>query len=93
MTDEWVFQLGKNSGLVRVWRRRGERYLDECVVPSFASSCVPVMVWGCVSFDCKMDLVDIRGNLNGPRYVDEILEPHVEPHMDNHALNDHPIFM
>ena len=51
------------------------------------------MVWGCVSFDCKMDLIDIRGNLNGRRYVDEILEPHVEPHMDNHALNDRPIFM
>ena len=92
-SDEFVFQLGKNSGLVRVWRRRGERYLNECVVPSFAFGRVSVMVWGCVSFDCKMDLIDIRGNLNGRRYVDEILEPHVEPHMDNHALNDRPIFM
>ena len=40
-----------------------------------------------------MDLVDIPGNLNGRHYVDEILDPHVEPHMDNHALNDRPIFM
>ena len=38
------------------------------------------MVLDCVSFDCKMDSVDIWGNLNGPRYVDEILEPHMEPH-------------
>ena len=93
LTDECVFHLGKNSGLVRVWRRRGERHLDEWVVPSFASSCVSVMVWGYVTFDCKVDLVDIRGNWNGPRYVDEILEPHVEPHINNHALNDHPIFV
>ena len=66
--------MGKNSGLVRVRRRRGERYLSECVVPSLASGRVSVMVLGCVTFDFKMDLVDIRCNLNGPRYVDEILE-------------------
>ena len=66
--------MGKNSELVRVRRRRGERYLNECVVPSFASGRVSVMVLGCVTFDFKMDLVDIRRNLNGPRYVDETLE-------------------
>ena len=92
-SDECVFQLGKNSGLVRAWRRRGKRYLNECVVPSLASSRVSVMVWACVLFDCKMGLIDIRCNLNGRRYVDEIPEPRVEPHMDNHAPNGHPIFI
>ncbi len=45
-----------------------------------------VMVWGCISWDCKMDLITIRGNLNGPWYQQEILERAVDPHFDNHSL-------
>ena len=51
------------------------------------------MVWGCISWDCKMDLITIRGNLNGPRYQQEILERAVVPHFDNHPLATRPIFM
>jgi hypothetical protein len=27
------------------------------------------MVWGCISDDCKLDLVTIQGNLTGDQYI------------------------
>ena len=44
-----------------------------------------VMVWGCISHDCKLDLVTIQGNLNGDQYIRDVLQP-VVPHFDNHPL-------
>jgi hypothetical protein len=50
-------------------------------------------VWGCFSFDCKLDLYVLDGNLTGQNYRDNVLAPRVGPHFDNHALADRPIFM
>jgi hypothetical protein len=52
-----------------------------------------VTVWGCFSFDCKLDLYILDGNLTGQKYRDNVLAPHVVPHFDNHALADRPMFM
>jgi hypothetical protein len=38
-----------------------------------------VMVWGCISHDCKLDLVTIQGNLSGDQYIRDILQPVVVP--------------
>ncbi|WP_425495306.1 transposase [Paenibacillus tengchongensis] len=46
-----------------------------------------------MSADCRMDLITVRGNLNGPRYQQEIHERAVVPHFDNHPLGTRPIFM
>jgi hypothetical protein len=35
------------------------------------------MVWGCVSYDCKLDLITVRGILNGQIYRQNILEASV----------------
>jgi hypothetical protein len=51
-----------------------------------------VTVWGCFSFDCKLDLYVLDGNLTGQKYRDNVLAPRVVPHFDNHALADRPIF-
>ena len=45
---------------------------------------------GCVSHDCKLDLVS---DINALRYQREILQASVVPHFDNHVLADRPIFM
>ena len=50
-------------------------------------------VWGMVSLNCKSDMVTVNGNLNARRYRDENLAEQVEPHFDDHALADRPIFM
>ena len=78
---------------MRVWRRRNERFNPENIAANRASGRISVNVWGCVSNDCKLDLVDIHGGLTARKYIDDILRPEVEPHIDNHALADRPIFM
>jgi hypothetical protein len=49
-----------------------------------------VMVWGCISHDCKLDLVTIQGNLTGDQYIRDVLQPVIVPHFDNHSLADVP---
>ena len=51
------------------------------------------MVWRCVSRDCRLDLVTIRGNLTGDQYIREVLRPVVVPHFDNHPLATRPEYM
>ena len=51
-----------------------------------------VMVWGCISHDCKLDLVTVQGHLNGLRYQRDILETVVILHFNNHALATRPVF-
>jgi hypothetical protein len=51
------------------------------------------MVWGCISHDCKLDLVTIQGNLTGDQYIINVLQPVVVPHFDNHPLATSPVYM
>ena len=51
-----------------------------------------VMVWGCISHDCKLDLVTIQGNVTGDQFIRNVLEP-VVPHVDNHPLTTRPVYM
>ena len=48
---------------------------------------------GCVSSDCKLDLVHIHGGLTAQKYTDDILRPHAEQRIDNHALANRAVFM
>ena len=41
---------------------------------------------GCISHDCKLDLVTIQGNLTGYLYIRDVLQLVVGPHFDNHPL-------
>jgi transposase len=76
-----------------VWRTQGERQNSACVTRRQAFQGGSVMVWGCISLNCKLPLVDIEGNLNAQRYCAEVLQPQLMPHFDDHALADQPIFM
>jgi hypothetical protein len=51
-----------------------------------------VMVWVCISHDCKLDLVTIQGNLTGDQYIRDVLQPVVVPHFDNHPLATRPVY-
>jgi transposase len=51
------------------------------------------MVWGCISHDCKLDLVTIQGNLTGDQYIRDVIQPVVVPHFDNHSLATKPLYM
>jgi transposase len=48
---------------------------------------------GCISHDCKLDLVPIQGDLTGDQYIRDVLQPVVVPHFDNHPLATRPVYM
>ena len=62
------------------------------IQPTFPYGGGSVMVWGCISHDCKLDLVTIQGNLTGDQYIRDVLQP-VVPHFDNHTLATRPVYM
>ena len=49
------------------------------------------MVWAGISATAKTNLVFIDGNLNGKRYIDKVLTPHVLPFLRQMPVGD-PIF-
>ncbi|GFV73067.1 DDE_3 domain-containing protein [Trichonephila clavipes] len=40
------------------------------------------MVWGAIAYDSRSTLIVMHGTLTGQRYVDDILQPHVEPFLN-----------
>ncbi|GFV70195.1 transposable element Tcb1 transposase [Trichonephila clavipes] len=41
------------------------------------------MVWGAIAYDSRSTLIVMRGTLTGQRYVDDILQPHVGPFLND----------
>lgn len=79
-TDESRFCLYGNDGRGRVWRRRGERYLQDCFEPVYAFGGGSVMVWGGISMTGRTELVIIPPpGMNAQRYIHEVLTPHILP--------------
>jgi hypothetical protein len=48
---------------------------------------------GCISHDCKLDLVTIQGNLTGDQYIRDVLQPVVVSHFDYHPLAARPVYI
>ena len=88
-----VFLLRPFDGRTRVWRQRNISFQDNYILSTTAFGSGGVTVWGCFSFDCKLDLYVLDGNLIGQKYCDNVLASRVVPHFDNHALADRPMFM
>ena len=78
-TDESRFALEHPDSRTKVWRREGERFLDEYVLPVTAFGGGSIMVWAGFSAHHRTPLHHVQGNLNGQRYRDEILRPHAVP--------------
>ena len=92
-SDESRFLLHMTDGRVRVWRQRGTAYAQRNIQETVPFGGGSVMVWGCVSHDCKLDLITVQGTLTGQRYQTDILESAVIPHFDNHPILTRPVFM
>ena len=80
-TDESRFKLRRADGLVRMYRRRGERFQDCCVVERDMFGGGSIMVWAGISMHTKTGMVRLAGNLNAARYRDEIIRPVLLPHI------------
>ena len=73
-TDESSVEIGKESRECTVWRRLGERYNKECLVPTFKSGRQSLMVWGCISYGWRGPLVRIPSDQQkGVDYMQLIL--------------------
>ena len=79
--DESRFLLHMVDGRIRVWRYPNTRYAPQNIATTVPGDGGSVMVWCCISYDCRLDLITIPGTLNAQRYQENVLEPHVVPHL------------
>lgn len=79
-TDECRIMLNQIDGRQRVWRRKGERYIQSNFENSVAYGGGSIMVWGGICLGARTELVVVDGgNLTANRYIRDILEEHVVP--------------
>ena len=78
-TDESRFLLRRVDGRTRVYRRRGELFVDNCVLRHDRFGGWSVMMLGGIAPNRRTHLVTISDSLNAERYRKEILTPHVLP--------------
>ena len=78
-SDESRFLLRPTDGRARVWRQRNISFQDNHILGTTAFGGGSVTVWGCFSFDCKLNLYVLDGNLTGQKYRDNVLAPRVVP--------------
>ncbi|GFT58358.1 hypothetical protein TNCV_2118631 [Trichonephila clavipes] len=76
-TGESRICLQDHDGRIRVWRHRGERMLNSCVMYPHTG----IMVWGGIGYHSRTPLVRIASTLNSQRYNSEVLEPVVLPYV------------
>lgn len=79
--DETRVKLRGNDGRTRVYRRRGERNAQNCVVEVDQFGGGSLMLWAGVSMHTKTPVVTIQGNLNAQKYQTDVLLPHLIPHI------------
>ena len=91
-SDESRFLLHVTDCRMKVWRHKNTHYIPRNIQPTVPYGGGSVKVWGCISHDCKLDLVTIQGNLTGDQYTRDVLQP-VVPHFDNHPLATRPVYM
>ena len=85
-TDESRFTLFRPDGRRLVYRRRGERFADACVLERDRFGGGSVMVRGGISHGFKSLLIVMAGDLTGVRYRDEILRPVAVSFVQQHHL-------
>ncbi|GFX80618.1 transposable element Tcb1 transposase [Trichonephila clavipes] len=84
-TDESCICLQHHDGWIRMWRHRGERMLNSCVMHRHTGPAPGIMVWGTIGYHFRTPLVHIAGTLSSQRYISEVLEPVVLPYFQGLA--------
>ena len=79
------------DGRVRVWRRKGERYADACVMERDSWGGQSIMVWGAIGISHKAGpiiFVNIglgRGKcVTALRYTNQVIRLHIVPYFGRH---------
>ena len=91
-SDESWLCIYHVDGRIRVWRRHGKDYNQNCVQPRAQALGGSVMVSGMVSYEHKTPLSTVHGNLSATRCRDEILDITARPHSQQFQA-EQPIIM
>ena len=83
-SDEYRFNLSHHDGRIRDFRRRGERFADNCLIEMDRFGGGSVMVWVGIMCRRKTNLIVVQGNLNAQGYINEILQPEAVPFLQRH---------
>ena len=78
---------------MRGWRPKNTAYREQHILGTTAIGGGGVTVWGCFSFNCKMDLYILNGIMTGQKYCDNNIRDIVVPHFDNHRLATRLLFV
>ena len=62
-----------------MYRRRGERFTDQCVYESDRFEGGSVMVWAGIYHDGRTQLKFVQGKLNAVKYRNDTIDPIVLP--------------
>ena len=84
-SDESRFNLTHHDGRIRVFRRRGERFADNCLIKRDRFGGGSVMVWGGITGRRKKNLIVLHGNLNAQGYINQILQSEAVPFLQRHG--------
>ncbi|GFV07185.1 transposable element Tcb1 transposase [Trichonephila clavipes] len=85
LTDKSRICLQHHDGRIQVWRHRGERMLNSCVMHHHTGPAPGIMVWGGIGYHSRTSPVRIAGTLNSQRYISEVLETVVLPYFQGLA--------
>ncbi|GFS75691.1 transposable element Tcb1 transposase [Trichonephila clavipes] len=80
-TDESHICLQHHDGRIRVWRRRGKRMPNSCLMHHHTGPAPGIMAWAGIGYHSSTPLVRIAGTLNSQRYISKVLEPVVLPYL------------
>ncbi|GFU93332.1 transposable element Tcb1 transposase [Trichonephila clavipes] len=84
-TAESRISLQHHDGRIQVWRHRGERMLNSCVMHRHTGLAPGIMVRDGIGYHSRTPLVRIVGTLSSQRYISEVLEPVVLPNLQGLA--------
>ena len=85
-SDESRFNLSHHDGRIRVFRRRGECFADNCLIERDRFGGGSVMVCGGIMGRRKTNLIVVQGNLNAQGYINQILQPEAVPFLQRRGL-------
>ena len=84
-SDESRFNLSHHDSGIRVFRRRGERFADNCLIKRDRFGGGSVMVLGGILGRRKTNLIVVQGNLNAQGYINQILQPEAVSFLQRHG--------
>ena len=83
-SDESMICSSNNGGIQWVRRPRNARWEDKYLSANTSSERITCSVWGYITREGLGELVRIKGRLNGPKYISDIVRPYVTPFMEEH---------